>query len=101
MTIESDNTPLSDFLLQVTQAATFKELESAYKRVTKEFDVIIKDDTKGRTKTFVTRYKELAELAKEILKKDPNGNIPSEKELAIFGEMVALRDVCIRRLQSI
>ncbi len=100
MTIESDNTPLSDFLLQVTQAATFKELASAYKRVSKEFDTIIKEDTKGRTKTFVTRYKELVEIAEEILRKDPNGTIPNEKELAVFGEMVARRDVCLRRLQS-
>ncbi|MHA1212911.1 MAG: hypothetical protein ACTSSH_10665 [Candidatus Heimdallarchaeota archaeon] len=99
MTVDSDNTLLSDFLLQVTQAGTFEELESAYKRVSKDFDDIIKQDAKGRTKTFVSRYKELTEIANEILKRDPNGTIPTEQEIAIFGEMVALRDVCLRRIK--
>ena len=100
MTVDSENTLLSDFLLQVTQAATFQELASAYKRVNKDFDDIIKQDQKGRTKTFVSRYKELSEIAEEMLKRDPNGNIPSEQEIAIFGEMVALRDVCLRRIKT-
>ncbi|NHJ46379.1 MAG: hypothetical protein FK733_01205 [Asgard group archaeon] len=97
MTTESNN--LSDFLLQVTQATTYKQLQTAYSRVTKEFDDIISKDQKGRTTSFVQRYRVLDNLAKEILKRDPNGNIPSEEDVAIFSEMVILRDVCKKRLE--
>ena len=101
MTIETnENKGLSDFLLQVTQAGSFKELEKAYQKVKKDFEDIINQDSKGRTSTFVNRFKELTKIASEILKKEENGNVPTEKQLAVFGEMVALRDVCYRRLNG-
>jgi len=100
MTIESDkNNGLSDFLLQVTQAGTFRDLESAYKIVSKDFEDIKKRDSKGRAKTFVQRYQELSEIAEEILNRT-NGTSPSAQEVAVFGEMVALRDICLRRIDN-
>ncbi len=101
MTIETnENKGLSDFLLQVTQAGSFEELEKAYHKVQKDFEDIINQDSKGRTSTFVNRFKELTKIASEILKNEENGNAPTEKQLAVFGEMVALRDVCYRRLNG-
>ena len=100
MTIESDkNNGLSDFLLQVTQAGTFRDLESAYKIVSKDFEDIKERDSKGRTKTFMQRYQELSKIADEILNRT-NGTIPSAQDVAIFGEMVVLRDICFRRLDG-
>jgi hypothetical protein len=99
MTTKNESNELSDFLLQVTQATTFKQLQKAYTQVTKDFDEIINRDEKGRTTAFVQRYRVLEDIAKEILKRDPNGNIPSEKDVAIIGEMVILRDVCLKRLE--
>ena len=98
MTLETSTPGISDFLLQVTKAGTFEELESAFKKVSKDFDSIIKKDTKGRTKTFVLRYHDLSDTAKKILQRDSNGDTPTIEELAIFGEMVALRDICFQRL---
>ncbi|MBK5113984.1 MAG: hypothetical protein KGD59_09790 [Candidatus Heimdallarchaeota archaeon] len=100
MTIESDkNNGLSDFLLQVTQAGTFRDLASAYKIVSKDFEDIKKRDEKGRTKTFIQRYQELSEIADEILNKT-NGRVPSAQDVAVFGEMVVLRDICLRRIDG-
>ncbi len=100
MTIESEkNNGLSDFLLQVTQAGTFRDLASAYKIISKDFESIKKRDSKGRTQTFIKRYQELTEIAEEILNRT-NGTSPSAQEVAIFGEMVALRDICLRRLDD-
>ncbi|MCK5157587.1 MAG: hypothetical protein KAR08_00395 [Candidatus Heimdallarchaeota archaeon] len=100
MTIESDkNNGLSDFLLQVTQAGTFRDLESAYKIVSKDFEDIKERDSKGRTRTFMQRYQELSKIADEILNRT-NGTIPSAQDVAIFGEMVVLRDICLRRLDG-
>jgi len=90
---------LSDFLLQVTEATSYKQLQRAYTRVSKDFDEIIKKDQKGRTTAFVQRYRILDDIAKEILKRDPNGNVPSVNDIAIIGEMVILRDVCLKRLE--
>ncbi|NHJ86936.1 MAG: hypothetical protein FK734_15845 [Asgard group archaeon] len=101
MTVDSlENKGISDFLLQVTQASSFSELAKAFKKLSTDFKTIEKQDSKGRTKTFLTRYKELESIAQEILDKDPNGNIPTEQQLAIFGEMVVLRDVCLRRMKA-
>ena len=99
MTAKKDSNELSDFLLQVTQAKSFKQLQKAYTIVTKDFDEIISRDEKGRTTAFVQRYRVLDDIAKEILRRDPNGNNPSEKDVAIIGEMVILRDVCLKRLE--
>ena len=100
MTIESNkNNGLSDFLLQVTQAGTFRDLESAYKIVSKDFEDIKKRDSKGRTKTFLQRYQELSEIADEILNRS-NGIVPSAQDVAVFGEMVVLRDICLRRIDG-
>ena len=100
MTTESKkNNGLSDFLLQVTQAGTFRDLESAYKLVSKDFEEIKKRDSKGRTKTFIQRYHELSKIAEDILNRT-NGTIPSAQDVAVFGEMVVLRDVCLRRLDG-
>ncbi|NHJ33605.1 MAG: hypothetical protein FK732_12160 [Asgard group archaeon] len=100
MTIESEkNNGLSDFLLQVTQAGTFRDLESAYKIVSKDFEDIKKRDSKGRSKTFIERYQELSEIADEILNRT-NGTVPSAQDVAVFGEMVVLRDICLRRIDS-
>ena len=101
MTIKTDeNKGISDFLLEVTQAGSFKELEKAYQRVNKEFEDIINQDSKGRTSIFVARFKELTKVASDILKKEINGKSPTEEQLAVFGEMVALRDACYRRLNG-
>ncbi|NHK29835.1 MAG: hypothetical protein FK730_00690 [Asgard group archaeon] len=99
MTTKNEPNGLSDFLLQVTQAKTFRQLQIAYTRVTKDFDEIINRDEKGRTTAFVQRYRILDDIAKEILKRDPNGIMPSEQDVAIIGEMVILRDVCLKRLE--
>lgn len=99
MTAKNNTNGLSDFLLQVTKATTYKQLHKAYTRVTKDFDEIISRDDKGRTTAFVQRYRILDDIAKEILKRDPNGNIPTEHDVAIIGEMVILRDVCLIRLE--
>lgn len=101
MTIDAkENKGISDFLLEVTQAGSFKELEKAYQRVKKEFEDIISQDSKGRTRAFATRFNELTKVAGDILKEEANGNTPTEKQLAVFGEMVALRDACHRRLNG-
>ena len=101
MTVETnENKGISDFLLEVTQAGSFKELEKAYQRVKKEFEDIVNQDSKGRTNAFVARFRELTKIAGDILKKEVNGNSPTEKHLAVFGEMVALRDACYRRLNG-
>jgi hypothetical protein len=99
MTTKNESNGLGDFLLQVTQSTTFKQLQKAYTIVTKDFDEIIDRDEKGRTEAFVQRYRVLEDIAKEILKRDPNGNIPTEQDVAIISEMVILRDVCLKRLE--
>ena len=86
---------ISDFMLEVTKANTFKDLEKSYKKIQKDFEKIIKSDCKGRTKTFIARYRELCDIADEILHKENNGNVPSINQVAVFGEMVALRDFCL------
>jgi hypothetical protein len=100
MTTESRNNGISDFALQVTQANNYQQLRSAFAIVSKEFDDIIKQDTKGKTTTFIRRYRILESIAKEILKKDSNNKIPSEKDLAVISEIVILRDICLQRLEN-
>lgn len=98
MTLETSKHGISDFLLQVTKAGSFKELESAFQKVSTDFDSIIKKDTKGLTNTFVKRYHYLSNIAQEILQQNTNGETPTVDQLAIFGEMVALRDICFKRI---
>jgi len=100
MTTEGKNPQISDLLLEVTQANSFQELEKAYKQIAKDFATIKKMDEKGYTKTFVARYQELSQIAQELLKRNNNGTSPSVEELAIFGEMAALRDFCLQRLEN-
>jgi len=37
--------------------------------------------------------------AKEILQENVNGETPSAEQVAIFGEMVILRDLCLKRIE--
>ncbi|MHA1308871.1 MAG: hypothetical protein ACTSO7_18415 [Candidatus Heimdallarchaeota archaeon] len=100
MTIESEiQEVLNEFLLQVTQAVSFKELEKAYRIVTKDFAVIKNADEDNSMKTFTSRYQNLIFEAKEILQENINGETPSAEQVAIFGEMVILRDLCLKRLE--
>ncbi|HUU79531.1 MAG TPA: hypothetical protein VMX55_14385 [candidate division Zixibacteria bacterium] len=99
MTIESENKQvLTDFLLEVTQAATFKELASAYKKISEDFEDLIKNDQEGKFTLFIERYNSLAKSAQKLLGKEANGKQPSADQIAIFGEMIILRDFCFRRL---
>jgi len=100
MTIESETQEvLNEFLLQVTQAVSFQELEKAYRIVVQDFDQIKKADEKDSMRTFTNRYQDLIDEAKTILQKNANGEIPSAEQVAIFGEMVILRDLCLKRLE--
>ena len=101
MTIESETQEvLNEFLLQVTQADSFKELKKAYQIVTKDFATIKNADEEESMKTFTSRYQNLIFKAKEILQENVNGEIPSAEQVAIFGEMVILRDLCLKRLKD-
>ncbi|MHA1442818.1 MAG: hypothetical protein ACTSPK_13305 [Candidatus Heimdallarchaeota archaeon] len=100
MTIESETQEvLNEFLLQVTQAVSFNELEKAYRVVVRDFDQIKKADEQDSMRTFTNRYQDLIDEAKTILKTNVNGEIPSAEQVAIFGEMVILRDLCLKRLE--
>lgn len=100
MTVESETQEvLNEFLLQVTQAVSFKELEKAYQIVVQDFDQIKKADEKESMSTFTNRYQDLIDEAKTILQSNANGEIPSVEQVAIFGEMVILRDLCMKRLE--
>ncbi|MHA1367372.1 MAG: hypothetical protein ACTSXA_01590 [Candidatus Heimdallarchaeota archaeon] len=100
MTIESETQEvLNEFLLQVTQAVSFNELEKAYRVVVHDFDQIKKADEQDSMHTFTNRYQDLIDEAKTILKTNVNGEIPSAEQVAIFGEMVILRDLCLKRLE--
>jgi len=99
MTIESEtHEVLNEFLLQVTQAVSFTELEKAYRVVVQDFNHIKKADEKESMSTFTNRYQDLIDEAKTILQSNANGEIPSAEQVAIFGEMVILRDLCLKRL---
>jgi len=91
---------VTDFLLEVTQAVSYQELAKAYKRVEKDFEKIKKQDNIDCIAQFIRRYHALAEEATQILDQETNGNQPSVDQVAIFGEMVILRDFCFRRIQS-
>lgn len=98
MTIDSDKQGvLSNFLLEVTQAVSFKELAVAFKVVSSDFQKIIDHDENGKLNLFIERYNSLAEEANKILSEETNGNEPTAEEIAIFGEMIILRDFCLNR----
>ncbi|MFW9922362.1 MAG: hypothetical protein ACFFDW_03635 [Candidatus Thorarchaeota archaeon] len=98
MTIDSDKQGvLSNFLLEVTQAVSFKELAVAFKVVSSDFQKIIEQDENGKLGLFIERYNSLADEATKILSVETNGHQPSAEEVAIFGEMIILRDFCLNR----
>jgi len=100
MTIESETQEvLNEFLLQVTQAVSFKELDKAYRIIVQDFDQIKKADEKDSMRTFTNRYQDLINDAKTILQTNINGEIPTAEQVAIFGEMVILRDLCLKRIE--
>ncbi|MHA1503515.1 MAG: hypothetical protein ACTSSB_16925 [Candidatus Heimdallarchaeota archaeon] len=67
MTIESETQEvLNEFLLQVTQAVSFQELEKAYRIVVQDFDQIKKADEKDSMRTFTNRYQDLIDEAKTL-----------------------------------
>jgi hypothetical protein len=92
------NTGISDFLIEVSEAVSFEILDHAYHQLSEDFKKIAQKDTKGLTTSFAKRYIILADQAKKILQ-EVNGNQPTIEERAVFGEMVALRDICFQRLK--
>lgn len=90
---------LSEFLIQISKATSFRELEDAFKKTSEDFERIVAQDTKGNTSTFVKRFKALSQKATEILENGTQEQ-PSTDERAIFCEMIALRDFCFRLLET-
>ena len=102
MTIESPNKQIiTDFLLEVSQAITFQELAKAYKKISKDFEFLIEKDKQEKLTVFIERYNDLSEKAQQLLNKESNGKQPSEDQIAVFGEMIILRDFCYRRLDAL
>ena len=102
MTVESPNKQiLTDFLLEVSQAITFQELAKAYKKISKDFDILKEKDNQEKLTVFIERYDDLSKKAQQLLNKESNGEEPTEDQIAIFGEMIILRDFCYRRLHII
>ena len=102
MTIQMESTKnpaISDFLIKVTEAESFSILEKAFKKVRQDFAIIREKDGNGHTKAYVKRFQSLEEAAEKILKRVQTEQEPSIDERAVFGEMVALRDFCFRRLK--
>ena len=90
---------ISEFLQEVSQAETFQELLSAFHRIKSDFKKIADKDPNGHTKTYLTRFQILEQKAEELLKQTDSQTKPSVEDRALFGEMVALRDFCFKRLK--
>lgn len=102
MTMESEKSQIiTDFLLEVTQAVSYQALAEAYQKVEKDFTKIAKQDNGDSITLFIKRYQALAKEARKILAKETNGTQPSVNQIAIFGEMVILRDFCLRRMRDL
>ncbi len=102
MTLESEKPQIiTDFLLEVTQAVSYQVLAKAFQKVENDFDKIAMQDDNDSISLFVKRYQSLAVEAREIFTEETNGGQPSENQIAIFGEMVILRDFCLKRLKNL
>lgn len=101
MTMESEKPQvITDFLLEVTQAVSYKALAKAFQKVENDFEKITKQDNSNNIILFVNRYQALAKEARKILAQETNGIQPPVNQIAIFGEMVILRDFCLKRMKN-
>ena len=102
MTLESEKPQvITDFLLEVTQAVSYQTLAKAFQKVENDFENITMQDNSDSITLFVQRYQILAKEARKILAQETNGEQPHVDQIAIFGEMVILRDFCIRRMKTL
>ncbi len=102
MTLESEKPQvITDFLLEVTQAVSYQVLANAFQKVENDFENITMQDNSDSITLFVQRYQVLAKEARQILAQEANGEQPHVDQIAIFGEMVILRDFCIRRMRTL
>ncbi len=102
MTMKSEKQQvITDFLLEVTQAVSYQTLAKAFQKVDIDFEKITKQNNGDNIALFVKRYQVLADKAREILAQETNGEQPHVDQIAIFGEMVILRDFCLRRMKNV
>ncbi|MBD3189297.1 MAG: hypothetical protein GF308_01565 [Candidatus Heimdallarchaeota archaeon] len=102
MTISLDykeSKAISELLIKVTHAKTFEILEETLEKIEEDFILIHSHDTNGYTASYLERFLVLLKQAHQILLRiDDKKQKPSIEERAVFGEMVALRDFCLQRL---
>ena len=85
--------------MKSAQAENFQELSKAFERITKDFEQIKERDTGSKLTVFIDRFNQLSFEAEKMLKIANNGNQPSEQQNALIGEMIILRDFCLKRLK--
>ena len=101
MATESDKKYISDFLLQVSNALSFKELGIAYKIIRNDYEKILAHQQKNKISNYINRFDDLLLSADNLLKKETNGIEPTVEQIAVFGEMILLLEVCNQRLTSL
>jgi hypothetical protein len=105
MAIQAENEQgLSEFLLNVSKAQNFLELKKALQLLQREFTELTqlakRRNEQKNIATFLQRYYELTNKAKEILNEHSSYQKPTIAERAVFGEMVALLDFSKKRINQ-